>query len=72
VDQRLRQLDALLHAGRVGADLAVARLAQADVVEALRARAAWRRPRAGPTARRSRRRTTRRSCPGMWPSLSGM
>ena len=35
VDERLRQLDALLHAGRVGLDVAVARLAEADVVEDL-------------------------------------
>ena len=35
VDQRLRQLDALLHAGGVRLDVAVARLAEADVVEHL-------------------------------------
>ena len=35
VDQRLGQLDALLHAGRIGLDVAVARLAEADVVEDL-------------------------------------
>ena len=35
VDERLRQLDALLHAGRVLLDVAVARLAEADVVEHL-------------------------------------
>ena len=35
VDERLRELDALLHAGRVGLDVAVARLAEADVVEHL-------------------------------------
>ena len=35
VHQRLRQLDALLHAGRIGLDVAVARLAEADVVEHL-------------------------------------
>ena len=33
VHERLRELDALLHAGRVGLDVAVARLAEADVVE---------------------------------------
>ena len=33
--ERLRQLDALLHAGRVGLDIAVAGLAEADVVEHL-------------------------------------
>ena len=35
VHQRLRQLDALLHAGGVGFDVAVPRLAQADVKEHL-------------------------------------
>ena len=35
VHERLRELDALLHAGRVGLDVAVARLAEADVVEHL-------------------------------------
>ena len=35
VDERLRELDALLHAGRVGLEVAVARLAEADVVEDL-------------------------------------
>ena len=35
VDERLRQLDALLHARRVRLDVAVPRLAQADVVEHL-------------------------------------
>ena len=34
-DQRLGQLDPLLHAGRVGADLAVALLVQADVAQRL-------------------------------------
>ena len=62
VDQRLRQLDALLHAGRVGLDVAVARLAEARRRTAPRARAASRRRAAGRPARRSRRRTTRRSC----------
>ena len=33
VDERLRQLDALLHARRIGLDVAVARFAQAHVVE---------------------------------------
>ena len=62
VDERLRQLDALLHAGRVGLDVAVARLAEADVVQHL-VRALHRVDRAaGRPARRSRRRTTRRSC----------
>ena len=32
---RLRQLDALLHAGRIGLEVAIARLAEADVVEHL-------------------------------------
>ena len=62
VHERLRQLDALLHAGRVGLDVAVARLAEADVVEHL-VRALHR---VGPgqarRAGRSRRRTSRRSC----------
>ena len=31
VDERLRQLDPLLHAGRIGLDVAIARLAEADV-----------------------------------------
>ena len=35
VHERLRQLDALLHAGRIGLDVAIARLAEADVVEHL-------------------------------------
>ncbi len=35
VHQRLRQLDPLLHAGRVGLDVAIARLAEADVEEHL-------------------------------------
>ena len=35
VHERLRELDALLHAGRIGFDVAVARLAEADVVEHL-------------------------------------
>ena len=35
VHERLRELDALLHAGRVGFDVAVARLAEADVEEHL-------------------------------------
>ena len=35
VDERLRQLDALLHAGRVLLEVAVARFAEADVVEHL-------------------------------------
>ena len=62
VHERLRQLDALLHAGRVGLDVAVARLAEADVVEHL-VRALHRVDgRAGRRARRSRRRTTPRSC----------
>ena len=34
-DERLRQLDPLLHAGRVGTDLAVALLVEADVPERL-------------------------------------
>jgi hypothetical protein len=33
VDERLRELDALFHAGRVGLDVAVSRFAEADVVE---------------------------------------
>ena len=33
VDERLRELDALLHARRIRPDVAVARLAEADVVE---------------------------------------
>ena len=62
VDERLRQLDALLHAGRVGLDVAVARLAEADVVEHL-VRALHRVDRRqARRAGRSRRRTTRRSC----------
>ena len=35
VHERLRELDALLHAGRVRLDVAVARFAEADVVEHL-------------------------------------
>ena len=35
VHQRLRQLDALLHAGRIGLDVAVARFSEADVVQHL-------------------------------------
>src|SRR5438094_7547770 len=35
VNERLRQLDPLLHAGRVGFDIAVARLAEADVEQHL-------------------------------------
>ena len=35
VHERLRELDALLHAGRIGFDVAVARFAQADIEEHL-------------------------------------
>ncbi len=72
VDQRLRQLDALLHAGRVGLDVAVARFAQPDVEEHLVRPLRWRRRAAGRPARRSRRRTDTAFSPGMCASFSGM
>ena len=59
---RLRQLDALLHAGRVGFEVAVARFAEADVIEHLVRALHGVGRRAGRTAGRSRRRTTPRSC----------
>ena len=62
VDERLRQLDALLHAGRVGLDVAVARLAEADVVQHF-VRALHRVDRRQPGELAAvARRTTRRSC----------
>ena len=72
VHERLRQLDPLLHAGRVRLDVAVARLAEADVeqhlVRALH-RVDARQP--GELAAVARR-TTTAFMPGMCASFSGM
>ena len=64
VDERLRQLDPLLHAGRIGVDVAVARFAEAHVEEDLVRAAAWPRREAGRRARPRTRRSRPRSCPG--------
>ena len=72
VDERLRQLDALLHAGRVGLDVAIARLAEADVVEHL-VRALHRVDRAaGPASWPQYATNDTAFMPGMCASLSGM
>ncbi len=72
VHERLRQLDALLHARRVLLELAVARFAETDVVQD------FVRPlhgvglgQAGELAAIARRSVTA-FMPGMWPSFSGM
>ena len=71
VDQRLRQLDSLLHAGRVRLDVAVARFAEAHVVEDLVGALNRVGRLAGPRARRS---TDERhgGHAGNVPSFSGM
>ena len=62
VDERLGELDPLLHPGRVAADRAVALLVQPDMAEDLGRTLAGRGPRAGRRSGRDARRRRSRSC----------
>ena len=68
---RLRELDALLHARRVGLEVAIPRLAEADVVEHL-VRTLHRVDGGRPASWPQYATNGTAFMPGMWPSVSGM